>query len=106
MQVQIPDLEKMGVDFAKAVNTLLNHTEVHKMCSKNIVDLSKSVKSTPCSSDQSPVATPKRPRKVKKSTVKQLAKKNIEAKRKEKKPPVREEQEENSDNSDDDSDDG
>ncbi|KAJ3255496.1 Cytosolic carboxypeptidase 1 [Boothiomyces macroporosus] len=106
MQVQIPDLEKMGVDFAKAVNTLLNHTEVHKMCSKNIVDLSKSVKSTPCSSDQSPVATPKRPRKVKKSTAKQLAKKSIEAKKKEKKPPVREEQEENSDNSDDDSDDG
>ncbi|KAJ3318264.1 Cytosolic carboxypeptidase 1 [Boothiomyces sp. JEL0866] len=106
MQVQIPDLEKMGVDFAKAVNTLLGHAEVNSMCSKNIVDVTKSAKSTPCSSDQSPIATPKRTRKVKKSTVKQIAKKNIESKKKEKKVPVRDEPEENSDNSDDDSDDG
>ncbi|KAJ3274298.1 Cytosolic carboxypeptidase 1 [Terramyces sp. JEL0728] len=101
MQVQIPDLEKMGVDFAKAVNTLLSHAEVNTLCSKNIAELGKS---TPCSSDQSPITTPKRTRKVKKSTAKLLAKKGIETKKKEKKVLARDEPEENSDNSDYDSD--
>lgn len=77
-QIQISDMEKLGVDFAKAVNLLLTHPDVPLMTAQEGKTYSQS------SNNTSPASTPKRPRKVtkKKVTLKQMGKKKSESKKK------------------------
>lgn len=66
--IQIADLEKLGADFARAINSLLVHSEFPRMLHTAALH-SVSVKSAPVSADSSAVPTPKRSRKSISKTV-------------------------------------